>query len=57
MARDDRGGELVGVEKLAQNMDALTLIPAGMGTYALSSGGALVMKRGGGVVRIQIGGK
>lgn len=51
------GGELVGVEKLAQNMDALTLIPAGMGTYALSSGGALVMKRGGGVVRIQIGGK
>ncbi len=48
------GGDLIGVDKLAANMDTVVLIPAG-GGYALSSGGKLVMRRSGGPLVIKLG--
>ncbi|QHE86311.1 hypothetical protein [Hydrogenophaga sp. BPS33] len=37
------GGQAMSVDKLVSNMGAVKLIPAGVGSYALESGGQLVM--------------
>lgn len=49
------GGDWLGVAKLVQNIDAVKLIPAGPGSYALESGGRLVTKANGAPLRIKVG--
>lgn len=49
------GSDWLGVGKLVQNIDALRLIPAGPGSYALESGGRLVTKANGAPMRIKVG--
>lgn len=49
------GSDYLGVGKLVENIDAVKLIPAGPGSYALESGGKLVTKPNGAPLRIKVG--
>lgn len=48
------GGQAMPVEKLVGNMGAVKLIPAGVGSYALESGGQLVLTGKGAPLRISM---
>lgn len=48
-------GDWLGVGKLLENIEAVRLIPAGPGSYALESGGRLVTKGNGAPLRITVG--
>jgi len=49
------GSDWLGVGRLVQNIDAMTLVPAGPGSYAVSSGGRMVMRADGAPLRIKVG--
>lgn len=49
------GGKAIEVSTLVRNINAVRLIPAGVGSYALESGGQLVLTSRGAPLRIKIG--